>query len=95
MLQHHNHLAHGDYSNLMTQSSTNQFTHISIITRAIFTPHKVINNTVKALIFKMAAVQFLDISEVERNKRKENTAALITSIIIILLFSSGSVNIVK
>ena len=48
----------------------------------------------KALIFKMANVQFLDVFEEETNKMKENEIALIITRAIILkqLFSSGSVS---
>ena len=52
-----------------------------------------------ALIFKMAIVQFLDVSEEATNKMKENAVALrliITwPIILKQLFSVGSVNIVE
>ena len=51
----------------------------------------------EALIFKVAAARFLDVSEEETIKMKENAVALIITWAIILkqLFSSGSVNIVE
>ena len=51
----------------------------------------------EALIFKMATARFLDVSEKETNKRKENTLSLIITWIIVLKqsFPSGSMNILE
>ena len=45
----------------------------------IITPHKVITNNNEELIFKVAAVRFLDVFEEAANKMKENAVALIVT----------------
>ena len=51
----------------------------------------------EGLILKVAAAWFLDVSEEETKKMKENAVALIITWVIIIkqLFSSGSVDIVE
>ena len=45
----------------------------------IITPHKVITNNNEELIFKVAAVRFLDVFEEAANKMKENAVVLIVT----------------